>query len=448
MRKAWIFLTAAVLVLGVGAAVRAEDGPTGVDTPSSAPGSEPVGTKPSQPEPVYAVGADKLTLRVDGKVVDAAPPGVEVGVTITLHNYWNETVRDVKAHLSPSESVRVVDADADYGDIAAGEGADGAFAIVVPREGCPDFLGLGGEVTYDGKTGPLKVEVPTACPGPRLTVYQLQFEGGDGDSVPEPGETLRMFVTLINYGRDAADNVRATIKVSGNGVTTASEELTWPDIAPDRKLRSREAITVKVSDDAKRQDACPGPLGYGGAVVADEPPTDTGTESPDTPVTSDGSTDSSGTASSEPGSSAPGSAGSGSSGSTGTEPTTIEPADRVTSTVEPLTAPAPEETLKPEPAPEPGAPEPAPEQDQPVLVNVHLAISATDYTVRQEHSTGVFCAVAEGVTGSPRKGALSDQPLAARDAGATSSRGSTTLPIVFAVLVSAAAIGTRRALID
>lgn len=102
--------------------------------------------------------------------------------------------------------------------------------------------------------------------------------------------------------------------------------------------------------------------------------------------------------------------------------------------------------MKPEPAPEPGTPEPAPEQDRPVLLQMHLAIKATDYTGQQDYSTTMFCALAEGGgPGIPASGAP-EKTLAARDAAATSSRGSTALPIAFAFLISAAAVGTRRAL--
>ena len=444
MRKAGIFLIAAVLVFAGGVA----GAQVPQDKPTSAPGSDPGQTEPSQPEPAYVLDVEKVTLRVDGTVVEAAPPGVEVDVTITLHNFSDSTVRDVKAHLEPSESVRVVDADATYGDIAAGDSKDGAFAVVVPREGCPDFLGIGGEVTYTGGTGPIKVAVPTACPGPRLYVEDVKFEGGDGDGVPEPGETLRAFVILRNDGRDPADNVRATVKVSGKGVTSASDEVTWSDIAPGRSVRSQDAITVKISDDAPRQDECPGMARDDGITVEDVPASDTGTVSPDTPVSSDGSAPNTGNASSGSGSSEPGSVGSGSTGSTGQEPATIEPVPPVTSTVAPEPQPAPDDTIKPEPAPEPGTPEPAPApEDRSVLVQMQLEITATDYTAQQEYSNGLVCALAEGGgPGIPAKGAP-DQSLAARDAAAKSSQGSTALPIAFAVLVSVAAIGARRLLV-
>jgi hypothetical protein len=431
MRKAAIFLTAGLLVLWSGTVAGAQ----AQDKPTSAPGSEPGTIEPVPPDRAYTVDVEKVTLRVDGKVVEAAPPGVEVDLTITLHNFSKETIRHVKATLERSSVYRVVDAESAYGNIAPDGRADGSFAIVIPKDGCPDFLGIGGEVTFDGGTSGLKVGVPTACPGPRLYVDHVVFEGGDGDGVPEPGETLRAFVVLRNDGRDPAANVRSTIKVSGEGVSTATDTLRWADIAVGKTARSLDAITVKISDDAPRQDACP-PMARddGGVATTEVPPSDT-------PVSSDGSAPPGGNVSSGPASTAPGYAGGGSSGSTGTEPSQTEPAPPVTGTVVPEPAPAPDETDKSEPAPEPGTPEPAPDQDRPVLVAMHLSITATDYSGEQDYSTGVFCALAEGVAPIPAKGAP-DGALRARDTAATSPSGAA--PAIVLILLAAVATGVRR----
>ena len=440
MRKAGVFGIAAVLVLTVGGAARAQV----VDKPTSAPGVAPGQTEPAPPDRAYVLDVQQVTIRSDGKVLEAAPPGEQVSLTITLHNFSDSTARDVNVHLDPSESVRVVDGDATYGDIGADDSKDGAFSIVVASEPCQDFAGVVGTITHADWTTPLKVGIAVACPGPRLSVENVTFEGGDGDGVPEPGETLRAFVVMRNDGRDPADNVRATIKVSGKGVTTASDELTWPDLAPGRSAPSSESITVKISDDAPRQEACPPMAPDGGGVpVSEVPPSDTGTVSSDTPVSSDGSSPNTGNTSSEPGST-----GSGSSGSTGTEPSQIEPVPPVTGTVEPQPAPAPDQGT-PEPAPEPGTPEPQPApEDLPVLVQMQLDISATDYTTQGEYSSGVYCAIAEGGVPVPAKGApAADLPLAARDSAATTSRGSTALPIVFTLMLSLGAIAARKLLV-
>jgi hypothetical protein len=430
MRRACIFLTAALLVLAGGAS-RADDKPTGGG--SSAPGAPPsTGTEPSR---TGTVDVEKIVLRVNGKTVESAPAGVTVEVTIGLRNFSSETVSNVKVHIEPSQGGRITDADATYGDIAAGDGADGVFALVIDRDPCPEFYGLGGEISFDGGTSPLKIGIATACPGPRLSIQDVEFTGGDGDGVPEPGETLRAFVIVRNDGRDAATNVRATVKVTGKGVTSSTDDLSWPDISPGEIEKSRSALVVTIADDAPRQEGCPGLPRDGGVAVI--PPEEGGTVTSDTPVSSDGSAGSIGNTSSDPGSE-PGSAGSGSTDpappsiATG-EPTVIEP--------DPRTEPAPPpNTGTIEPAPEPGTPgpeEPAP--DRPAHVQLQMDVTASGYSTSLEYSNQTVCALEGGVP------ALAVDDLAKRNGGTTTS--SSAFPVAMTLLLSAAAVGARKILI-
>jgi hypothetical protein len=443
MRRACIFLTAALLVLAGGAARAQEDKPTDGGG-SSAPGAPPsTGTEPA---PTGTVDVEKIVLRVNGKTVEAAPAGATVEVTIGLRNFSDKTVDNVKLHIDPSEGGRITDADATYGDIAAGDGADGVFALVVDRDPCPEFYGLGGEISFDGGTAPLKIGIATACPGPRLSIQDVAFTGGDGDGVPEPGETLRAFVILRNDGRDAATNVRATVKVTGKGISSSTDDLAWPDIAPGEAEKSKTALTVTISDDAPRQEGCSGSPRDGGVVVI--PPEEGGTPVDDTPISSDGSVGSSGNTSNQPGSSSPGSAGTGS-----TEPAQVDPAPPSTAEPQPITttvepdpgtepAPPPDRgTIEPAPAPgTPGPEEPAP--DRPVQVQLQMDVTATGYTNGLEYSNQTVCAYQEGAPGAPAVD-LAKQSSGARD-GTTSN---TAVPIAMTVLLSAAAVGARWALI-
>jgi hypothetical protein len=159
MRKWGIAATAALLIL-IGGTAYAQETPN--DTPSDAPASEP-GVAPIA---TSSVDVERTTLTVDGETVDAAPPGETVKVVMTLRNNRDEIARDVRVHIDqPPSGVRVTDADATAGDIAAGETAAATFGIVVASDGCTDFVGFGGEITYDGGTSPIKVGIPVACPG-------------------------------------------------------------------------------------------------------------------------------------------------------------------------------------------------------------------------------------------------------------------------------------------
>jgi len=422
VRKLSVFLTGLLLTIPAGGAW-AQDKPTPPDQGTSA------ATEPGV-EPTSTIEVEEVSIYVDGQLVKEAPPGVEVVVRVRLHNFSDQTLRDVRAHIDPSTDARIVDADATYGTIAAGASDNGEFRVVINREGCPDFLGLGGEITYEGGKSFLKFPVPTACPGPRLNLSEVHFDDGDGDGVPEPGETVRVSVSLQNIGHDPATGVRARIRVSGKGVTTEAENLAWPDIAPEANERSITPFTLTISKEAPRQEGCQPLPGEGGGIQI--PPEEGGTAAKDTPVSSDGSTPADGNVSSEPGS-----AGGGAPSSTGTdEPTTVEP-DPGTGTAEPGTA-------SPEPPPDRVEPGPAPERDPAALIEIHLDVAASAYTASLDYSNQVACAVAEG-RGVPATDVLAKQRLAADEAAG--GAGPAAAAVALATLASAAAIGVRSLLV-
>jgi hypothetical protein len=435
MRKLGFLLTSVLLLAPAGGAWAQEKPP---EPPNN-------GTEPAPaPDEGGALYPETVVISVDGRTVDAAPPGVPAKVTVTLRNGGREGVRDVRAHLAEMNGGSASDADATYGDIAADGTARDAFTITANKENCQDYLAAVMNITYEGGSTASKFAVPVACPGPRLAVETVAFEGGDGDGVPEPGETVRGFVVLRNNGRDPATNVSAAVSVTGKGIPSTSGDLAWPDIAAGGSERSTTSIQIAIPDDTPRQEGCEGP------PVATIPPEEGGARdlpatADDTPVASDGTAVSSdgGTVSSDGGSSAgsPGSAGSG-------EPTVVEP-DPGSGTTEPgTTEPAPGGTVVPEPMPAPsGEPEPA-STDRPVLIEMHLAIRASDYSEGIDYSNGLFCAVMEtGVKGAPATGALA--PDSARDAALRK-----TLPLAahrnpgvdvgIATVVAVAAVGIRR----
>lgn len=446
---------------------------------SAAPAFAQTQDKPTEPAPPItdiAPGAIEITktgLSVDGRSVEAAPPGVEVTLTLTFRNAGSEALKAVKVTLAGSpETMKLTDADAALGDLAQGESADGEFAFVLAGE-CFEFVGIGGEAVYEGGAVPLKVALPAACPGPRLALTSVTFEGGDGDDVPEPGETLRVIFELVNHGKDAATNLRASVKISGDGLSATGTDLKWPDIEPGGSARNAAPLILSISSDAKRQESCesqpqplPGQEDPGVAVDDKSLP-------PDTVVSSDGTVSSSGSSTGEPGSAPgsepapgagvppssgqtePGSQGSGGGtaiaepppSSVEPQPAPVEPEPGTGGGTEPGTIepdPAPG-TAEPVPLPEPiePQPDPGPAEDQPVVIQALLTVTAADYETATEWSNQTFCAF--------ERGAATDLPLNAafaakdsRDEGAGTSDGA-ALPVTMALGISAlAAIAHRK----
>lgn len=436
---------------------------------SAAPAGAQTQDKPTEPAPPLtdiAPGAIEITktgLSVDGKSVEAAPPGAEVSLTLTFRNAGSEALNDVMVKLAGQpESVKLTDAEASLGDLAAGESADGEFAFVLQGE-CFEFVGLGGEAVYEGGAVPLKVALPATCPGPRLALAGVTFEGGDGDDVAEPGETLRVLFELVNHGKDAATDVRASVKISGDGLSATGTNLIWPDIEPGGSARNTAPMILSISSEAKRQESCdshPQPLPFqedpGIAVDGKALP-------PDTAISSDGSVSSGdantgGTASapgSEPasgggappssGRSQPGSQGSG-GGATIVEPqpATVEPVPGTGSGTEPGRIepdPAPG-IAEPVPLPEPvePQPDPVPSGEQPVAVQALMTLTAAGYQTATEWSNQTFCAFERGIATDVTFDALASN--GSRDDAAGTDGAA--LPVTVALGISALAAAAHR----
>ena len=432
---------------------------------SAAPALAQSQDKPTEPAPPIsdigpgAIEITKTGLSVDGKSVDAATPGKEVTLTLTFRNAGTDALKNVKVTLAEQpESMKLTDAAASLGDLAPGESVDGEFAFVLQGE-CFEFVGIGGEAVYEGGAVPLKVGLPAGCPGPRLSLASVTFEGGDGDDVAEPGETLRVTFELVNQGKDAATNVRASVKISGDGLSATGTDLTWPDIEPGGSARNTAPLILSISDGAKRQESCesrPQPLPFqeDPGVAADDKALP-----PDTAISSNGNVSSgdAGTGSapgSEPasGSGAPPSLGQtepGSQGSGGSTvivepaPTSVEPQP---ATIEPV--PGTGSGTEPVPLPEPiePQPEPVPAGEQPVAVQALLTVTASGYETATEWSNQTFCMFERGsAIDMPFNASLAADAKAGRENGGTSDGAA--LPVTMALGISAlAAVAHRRLL--
>ena len=210
---------------------------------------------------------------------------------------------------------------------------------------------------------------------------EIRYVGGDGDNVPEPGERLKVFVTLYNYGRDAASDVIGRIKIDHPDVTVIERASSWPTIARDEGQEANEPFVIQIADDAEVQEnGCD----YGGGPEPAPMPADEPVKSePDQIVTDEQA------AREAEGGGEPGSTGAGSPGS--------EPVE--------------------DPAREPGTDE---EPDPAVAFEAQLVVTASGKDFESGFGTQVYCAFAEGrpATGGPASGTGTDDigaPENARD---------------------------------
>ncbi|MBI4728594.1 MAG: hypothetical protein HY775_03725 [Acidobacteria bacterium] len=275
-----------------------------------------------------------------------------------------------------------------------------------------------------------------------LAIAGADYVGGNGDGAPDPGETLRVTVTLANQGGDLARDIRATMRSGTEGVRVVSATASWPDIAPGDSAQSGDPFVIEIAPSVPRTGEC---TGMQPIMVA--------------PEGSPGGADPAGGGGSEPGSD--GTAEPGSTGGSSGEGTVVEPAPTETAPPDPAgtpkEAPPPGETTTV--APEPGAPDqgggsgdmPA-EFELPLDITVGGAPAGTQYL-----STMVMCAYA--MQGAPDQAGGGPEPrpmgpgstpapnargpLAAQETSAKSGGGSPALPIAAAFLVVVGALLVR-----
>jgi len=75
--------------------------------------------------------------------------------------------------------------------------------------------------------------LPLYPPDPVTLTYeehQVSEAAGDGDGIPEPGETITLLVDLKNSGPDTATSVEATLSTTLSGINITDAVATFPDI--------------------------------------------------------------------------------------------------------------------------------------------------------------------------------------------------------------------------
>jgi hypothetical protein len=159
-------------------------------------------------------------------------PGERIELAVTLKNYGTATASAVACSLSvrPSSGMQLVDANAAYGNIAAGGTASGdaPFVFDVPEglaEGTELVLTLIAESGASSWTSELRLLVGA----PSLSFVSAVVNDG-GDGVLDPGEAATVTVALSNGGRLAASSLAGTLVGPGSGLTVTDASGSWGTI--------------------------------------------------------------------------------------------------------------------------------------------------------------------------------------------------------------------------
>lgn len=169
-------------------------------------------------------------------------PGEEITLAITLKNYGNQSSNDVIAVLSAGDTmVTVLDSLGDYGEIPPGDSslASGYRFFISPD--CPNgrAISFSLEITdAAGNSWEERLNFTVASPILGFQTYLIDDSfGGDGDSIPEPGESFVLYLGLKNRGLALARGVTVRVWVEDPFLsltdTIADFGGIWPDSLSD-----------------------------------------------------------------------------------------------------------------------------------------------------------------------------------------------------------------------
>ena len=90
---------------------------------------------------------------------------------------------------------------------------------------------------------------PIPDSGPALMVSEVQFEeiSGNGNTMPDAGETLSMFIELTNAGVDPGMNISAVLTTSDPYLTVNQGSTSYPNLNPQESSFGAQAIEIEIS---------------------------------------------------------------------------------------------------------------------------------------------------------------------------------------------------------
>lgn len=218
--------------------------------------------EPCEPGALIALGAVTMIDAETGQSLDDLTVGRSIELRVGLSNIGEQDAEEVSAVLrAPEGNADVSDSTAAYGSLPVGETAPGGFRLTMTE--C-DPLGLHLELDVEGARtveadngttplpqGTLPIRLETRCPGTHLIFHGASYddtEGGNGDGVPQPGETISVRIQIENDGADVLSGLVGTFTAENADVLQASSE--FPDVAPRERVENTTPFVMRVHDDA------------------------------------------------------------------------------------------------------------------------------------------------------------------------------------------------------
>ena len=160
-------------------------------------------------------------------------PGETLDIGITIENFGNDIAQDVSAILtSPDHSVTFTDSSFDFGSLEPGDTATGIYSFSISSDvenGHAVFFTL--HVTDGVRDWASNFSIRAATPLLNIWKYAVDdSSGGNGNGIPEPGETLDISVWVRNTGLGLSRDVSGSVGSGDPYIRFADSTGTFGDV--------------------------------------------------------------------------------------------------------------------------------------------------------------------------------------------------------------------------
>ncbi len=168
-----------------------------------------------------------------------AGPGEEISLWLRLMNTGNQSLGDslqlVLSRLDANS--RLLDSTFSVAAPAPGESlGTGPGFLFMADSGLDDGeMALFNLSIYDswGRCWSRPLGVRLAAPAPSYAGYRIDDRSGNGNGIPEPGETFKLYVNIINKGRATLEGSSVYLTTNDPYLTMADSALFPPTLWPD-----------------------------------------------------------------------------------------------------------------------------------------------------------------------------------------------------------------------
>ena len=164
-------------------------------------------------------------------------PGESINMLVTLKNYGNDVAYNVDAtlHSTGDPYLTLIDSVQEFGTIDPGETATGfgAYKFVVASD-CSNehviYFDLEIDTGY-GNSWRSMVAITVVTPALTYHSYSVNDLSGNGNGIPEPGETFDLNISVKNEGAELASEVVGILSSSNPYVQINDDTANFGDIA-------------------------------------------------------------------------------------------------------------------------------------------------------------------------------------------------------------------------